>query len=129
MSKQYQYSGTGDPLVEVELPGDHGTFVLKDDGDNDAYVGWALSDGNGETSSWTSLRREIDDDEQFIDILEAAFGGDTTDDALADGETQTAFNSAPVFKCDDCNRSWPRRQNQTPDQPTDTCPECDTEDS
>lgn len=121
----HKYSGTGDPLIEIELPDGHGTFVIEDDGCNDPDVLTGIRDADGNRKYLSNIRRVMGDDEQFIAVLEAAFGDDTASDP--GGGSTTSFGGPPVFKCDDCNQSWPRSKNQTPDQSTDTCPQCDTQ--
>ena len=119
-----KYEGTGRTFAEVELPDGHGTFVVKDDGDPDTFVAVGIETAGGH-KSFRTLRQELADDEQFAEVLQATFAAASGSAASASGGgTSTSFNSAPVFKCNGCNKSWPRRQNQTPNKPEDTCPEC-----
>lgn len=119
----YKYGGTGDTFIEVDLPDGHGRFVVADDGYHDGDVDYRLEDADGNHATFSQLRKDICDDDEFIALLEAAFGH--ADAPAGGGSTsRTSFNSPPVFKCDDCNKSWPRRRNQTPAEQADTCPEC-----
>lgn len=119
-----RYAGTGDPMVRVPIPDADVTLVIKDDGDNDHFVAVCVEDDSGWSSSMHWLRGSYDDDDRFIDALEdafTAFGGAAPG---GDDGPSPPLNTPPVFKCDSCNKSWPRRKNQTPDGSTDTCPDC-----
>lgn len=114
--------GTGDELARIPVDDDW-DIVFKDDGDGDSYTKVLLEDQNGGTSGIENgisyLRRKVDDDSAFSEIL-GSIGGDEPDDSVAEPTTYNVGN----FVCDDCHRTFVARKNQTPNEGHDTCPEC-----
>lgn len=112
------FKGTGDLIGEV----DFGFGVLKvfDDGyeDSDVTVQWADddSDDRGILDGFARARYEHGD-ETVKAVLDAT-------DAPAAAHTTTTKRTPVSFKCDGCRLTWPWKDNQTPNDSQDMCPQC-----
>jgi hypothetical protein len=120
MSDEKKYVGTGAEIARFDL-GDVGDLVIKDDGDPDYYVRFRIEADDGSEYGIESRCRQYRTSE----------GDDTFETALTSDESSQQPESidfskygSNIFKCDDCNRSWPGKRNQTPDGPNDICPDC-----
>lgn len=117
--KKHPKAGTGDEFVRIDL-GVLGVLVVKDDGHDDPDISSLVEHDGGSVSFHT--RANIVRRNEGDAVLEAALK-----DAAEAHERRTsppADYGVGIFVCDGCSRSWPRRQNQTPNQPDDTCPDC-----
>lgn len=114
-------SGTGDVFAVIDFGEPVGRFEFRDDGDHDSHAGITHIAPDGTStyfgrSGW-DLRRDLGDS-AIGGELKTAFDPDPTPDLPS-----TRYNAGP-FVCDDCHRTWPGNDNQTPDAPGDTCPDC-----
>lgn len=126
----YPKKGSGDELGRIDL-GPLGELVFKDDGhdDTDYHLVWEYETPDGAASQTNlgggpaSLRRERGDTDFMATLADL--------DATGRGRPRSARTSTtpptrgpPAFKCDDCNETFPRGQNQNPGSGDDLCPGC-----
>lgn len=112
--------GTGEELGRIEIP-DVGTVIFEDDGcgDSDTRIKFEDVDGRGYSSLIATVpTRNSEGDEHVVDRLASVGGGTVATDS------GSGFERPGSFQCDDCGRTWPGKDNQTPDGDEDTCPEC-----
>lgn len=120
-----KFSSTGDEIGRIDL-GAFGSLVIADDGFDDYDVNVIIEDNDGlehtVAGRFRAEREDTNEGDVFADLIDATDAG--TDNMPADPSDALRFTAGP-FVCDGCNRTWPGKQNQTPDADTDVCPECD----
>ena len=109
--------GTGDEICRIDL-GEHGAYVIADDGDTDAYLAKCVENNDGEQihPSLRTLRADIGE-EAFLDAL--ANGSLIVEEI----ESSTSFTTGGPFVCDDCHRTFPS-DDKHEQKGNDVCPDC-----
>lgn len=120
------FKGTGDVIAHVDL-GPAGGFDVVDDGDDDWHLKLDVVDSSGSSRSVAGMFKQARE-EMGDDALRALLESISPDRARAPGggpRPSPLFDRPRAFVCDGCNRTWPGKDNQTPDGDDDVCPECD----
>lgn len=111
--------GTDYVFAEIDA-GDLGTFIIEDDGCDDADVRLVLMvEGDrhslGLNGALSNARKDLGD---------GAFEARLNADGGAGGSS-FEVRAPPSFRCDDCGKTWARPRNTNPGDGPDICPECD----
>lgn len=127
-----KYSGTGNEIGRIPL-GNGWHLTVEDDGSRDLDAKIHLFDENGNrvfTSGYVlaPYRSRFGDDELEHRLANTDYVDPAASQTSGDGFTQYSIGS---FVCSDCGQTWPKRHNQTGDDPreADICPPCDGEDN
>lgn len=134
MGSDDKFEGTGDEIGRIDL-GEFGDVVIEDDGhhDNDVYAKFDDPSGGliqaGRHYKIAEYRRNHGDEalkECLDDLSVSESSGGSTANGGGSDDSPTSFGRPVAFKCDQCNRTFPRTRNATADDPAaDVCDECD----
>lgn len=121
--------GTGHTFLEIDL-GHFGRLLIKDDRAHDHDTGLyyetenGIDEVTGLVGPFAEYRREYGDaafEAELKDQLadqNAALGGSSS------SGSSSSFTRAGNFICDGCHKTFPPKDNQTPNGSKDICPDC-----
>lgn len=115
--------GTGEEFGRIDLGG-AGELVVRDDGASGRCLTVCVErDGVEEGPATALLRfRTAEGDDALADALDGASGDGPPSGGR--GETARLLSQPVSFKCEECDRTWPRTRNANVGDGPDVCEEC-----